>query len=102
MVRSYRYAARASRLEGVVREEDKARLLPWEQSWSAWTAGAFLRGYFERAQAARFLPSADEGLATLLDRYVLGRALHELEGWVLGRNEAIDVPLADILHMLDD
>jgi maltose alpha-D-glucosyltransferase/alpha-amylase len=102
MVRSYRYAARASRLEGVVREEDKARLLPWEQSWSAWTAGAFLRGYFERAQAAKFLPSADEGLATLLDRHVLGRALYELEGWVLGRNEAIDVPLADILRMLDD
>ncbi len=100
MVRSFRYAAYVSRTQGVVREEDQARLVPWEQLWSAWAAAAFLRGYFERARGAAFLPADEEALAMLLDRHVFARALHELEGWMGGVKEPIDVPIIDILRML--
>ena len=101
MVRSFRYAAYISRTTGVVREEDQARLAPWEHLWSAWAAAAFLRGYFERAKGAAFLPADGEALAMLLDRHVFARALHELEGWIGGVKDPIDVPLADILRMLE-
>jgi maltose alpha-D-glucosyltransferase / alpha-amylase len=101
MVRSFRYAAYISRTTGVVREEDQARLAPWEHLWSAWAAAAFLRGYFERARGAAFLPADGEALAMLLDRHVFARALHELEGWIGGVKDPIDVPLADILRMLE-
>jgi maltose alpha-D-glucosyltransferase / alpha-amylase len=100
MVRSFRYAAYISRTAGVVREEDQARLAPWEQAWSAWSAAAFLRGYFELARGAAFLPADEEALAMLLDRHVFARALHELQDWLGGVKEPIDVPLADILRML--
>jgi maltose alpha-D-glucosyltransferase/alpha-amylase len=101
MVRSFRYAAHAARTGGVVREEDQARLEPWEQLWADWTAGAFLRGYFERAHGHAFLPASDEALAMLLDRHVFARTLHELQDWAAGNPASIDVPLADILRMLD-
>jgi maltose alpha-D-glucosyltransferase/alpha-amylase len=101
MVRSFRFAAHVARTEGVIREADRARLAPWDRLWSAWASAAFLRGYFERAKGATFLPETDEALAMLLDRHVLGRALHELQDW-LGRGiEPVDVPLGDILRMLD-
>jgi maltose alpha-D-glucosyltransferase / alpha-amylase len=100
MVRSFRYAAYISRTVGVVREEDQARLAPWEALWSAWAAAAFLRGYFDLAKSAAFLPADGEALAMLLDRHVFARALHELQDWIGGVKEPIDVPLADILRML--
>ena len=100
MVRSFRYAAYIGRTQGIVREEDQARLAPWEQLWSSWAAAAFLRGYFEFAKGAPFLPADQEALAMLLDRHVFARALHELEDWIGGIKEPIDVPLVDILHML--
>ena len=102
MVRSFRYAAHAARTRGVVREEDQARLQSWEQLWAGWTAAEFLRGYFERAGGAPFLPATEEGLAMLLDRHVLARALHELQDWTAGSTDPIAVPLADILRMLDE
>ncbi len=102
MVRSFRYAAHVSRIEGSVREADQARLLPWDHLWSAWASAAFLRGYFDRAAGAGFLPSNGDDLAMLLDRHVLVRALNELEEWVGGENEPIDVPIADILRMLGE
>ncbi|HEX3769494.1 MAG TPA: maltose alpha-D-glucosyltransferase [Polyangiaceae bacterium] len=101
MVRSFRYVAHAGRTVGIVREEDQTRLKPWEQLWADWTAASFLHGYFERTQGQVFLPSSEEALATLLDRHVFARALHELKDWAAGVPADIDVPLADILHMLD-
>jgi maltose alpha-D-glucosyltransferase/alpha-amylase len=100
MVRSFRYAAHAARTVGVVREEDQARLKPWDQLWADWASAAFLRGYFERAQGQSFLPSSEESLSMLLDRHTFARALHELKDWSVGAPADIDVPLADILHML--
>ncbi|MBV9946606.1 MAG: hypothetical protein JOZ69_07140, partial [Myxococcales bacterium] len=102
MVRSFRYAAHVGRARGVlVREQDQAALLPWESVWSAWAAAMFLRGYFERAARAPFLPDNPEVLAMLLDRYVLAHALHELEDWMDSplMND-LDVPIGDILSML--
>jgi maltose alpha-D-glucosyltransferase/alpha-amylase len=119
MVRSFRYAAHAGRTQGALREEDRAGLLPWEQLWSAWAAAAFLRGYFERARGAEFLPHDSESLAIMLDRMVFARALRELDesgkatgggiwnGRVAGRGGGtwsgkypVEVPLEDVLHML--
>ncbi len=101
MLRSFRHAAHVARTEGgVLRDEDRVRLAPWEQLWSSWAAASFLRGYFERAKGAAFLPSDAEALATLLDRHVLARALHELENWDDNRAGGLDVPLTDVLRML--
>ena len=47
------------------------------------------------------MPADGEALAMLLNRHVFARALHELEGWIGGVKDPIDVPLADILRMLE-
>ncbi|MDP9037343.1 MAG: maltose alpha-D-glucosyltransferase [Myxococcota bacterium] len=101
MMRSLRHAARVARTEGgVLRNEDQARIAPWEQLWAGWATAAFLRGYFERTRGAAFLPSDPAALAMLLDRHVLARALHELEHWDVGRANRIELALTDLLRML--
>jgi maltose alpha-D-glucosyltransferase/alpha-amylase len=100
MLRSLRHAAFYARAQGVVRSEDRERLLPWERLWSAWAGAGFLRGYLERAGAAAFLPGDDAGLAMWLDRSLLSRALHELDEWIVSLDGPIQVPLGDILAML--
>jgi maltose alpha-D-glucosyltransferase/alpha-amylase len=102
MIRSFRYAAYYARIEGVVREEDQARLVPWEKVWSSWAAAAFLRGYFERAEDAAFLPGDEAGLAMFLDRGVLSRTLQELQIWIAGGDAPLEVPLTDILDTLGE
>jgi maltose alpha-D-glucosyltransferase/alpha-amylase len=101
MVRSLHYAAYSAIYDGaVVREADRAIVLPWAAQWSAWSAAAFLRGYRERAVGAPFLPASDESLAMLLDRFVLAKAFHELGGELAEPTERIAVPLGAIVHML--
>jgi maltose alpha-D-glucosyltransferase/alpha-amylase len=100
MLRSFRYAAYTARTGGVVREEDQARLEPWERLWTDWTHAGFLRGYFERAQGQAFLPATEDALGMLLDRHIFARTLHELQDWTAGGPASIELPLADILRML--
>ncbi len=101
MVRSLHYVAYSAIYGGtVVRETDRAIVLPWAAQWAAWSAAAFLRGYRERAVGASFLPASDESLAMLLDRFVLAKAFHELGGELVEPTERIAVPLGAIVHML--
>jgi maltose alpha-D-glucosyltransferase/alpha-amylase len=102
MVRSFAHVAHVGRTRGaVVREADQASLASRERLWGQWTAAAFLRGYFERAGRASFLPAEEDVMALLLDRYVLAEALHELDDGMGSGMSDIDVPLFDVLHMLE-
>jgi maltose alpha-D-glucosyltransferase/alpha-amylase len=102
MIRSFRYAAYYARMDGVVREDDQARLASWERLWASWSSAAFLRGYFERTRDAAFLPGDEAGLAMFLDRSVFSRALQELQRWIVEAGAPIHVPLADILAMIGE
>ena len=57
----------------------------------AWSSAAFLRGYFERARDAPFLPADEAGLTMFLDRSVFSRARQLQEKGVSGGKD-LDPP----------
>ena len=58
MLRSFNYAAYAGLFgQAATRPADFGRLEPWAHIWQTWASAAFLRGYFEPAGEASFLPA---------------------------------------------
>jgi maltose alpha-D-glucosyltransferase/alpha-amylase len=108
MIRSFHYAAHLAVSGGaIVRDEDRAIALPWADVWYSWVSAAYLRGYRERAReagdrarVAPFLPSGDEELAMLLDRFILAKAFYELGHELDEPSERVAVPVDGILQML--
>jgi maltose alpha-D-glucosyltransferase/alpha-amylase len=78
MLRSFHYVALAALHGGGVRREDRPALQPWARLWHTWVSAAFLKAYREVARAGTFLPAAPEQFETLLDFYVVERAISEL------------------------
>ncbi len=104
MLRSFHYAAVAAVGKQVERWNLKADLLagiePWAQFWHRWVSVAFWRAYRLAASPARFLPQSDEDLRTLLDAFLLEKALAELGHALNHRPTRLSVPLQGILQLL--
>jgi maltose alpha-D-glucosyltransferase/alpha-amylase len=110
MLRSFHYAAYAKLSEeaaaGVATAEALGELESWARYWERWVAAAFLRAYLERARGASLLPAAPGELATLLDAYLLEKALYELtdelNNFSEGRPDRVGIPLSGILQILGE
>jgi maltose alpha-D-glucosyltransferase/alpha-amylase len=104
MLRSFHYAAAAQLAEeaaaGVVTAEALRELESWALYWERWVSAAFLGAYLERARGASFLPPSRDEAATLLDAYVLEKALHELVHELNGRPDWVAIPLQGVLQIL--
>jgi maltose alpha-D-glucosyltransferase/alpha-amylase len=101
MLRSFSYAAYAalfSRSAG--RPADFERLEPWAGVWSRWTGAAFLRGYLAAAADAPFLPADAGQRGTLLDLFLLDKALYELNYELNNRPDWVRIPLRGLLDLL--
>lgn len=89
MLRSFHYAAHASRRSGSTGDADAL----------AKTLGkAFREGY---ARVAGFDPNA-EAHARLLDLFVLEKAVYELHYELNNRPDWVDIPLRGLLNLLED
>jgi maltose alpha-D-glucosyltransferase/alpha-amylase len=101
MMRSFNYAAYAALFARAAnRPADIERLEPWARVWQLWTSAAFLRGYFEAAGDAPFLPVDPVQRGSLLDLFVLDKALYELHYELNSRPEWVRIPLRGILDLL--
>ncbi|MBI2089362.1 MAG: maltose alpha-D-glucosyltransferase, partial [Deltaproteobacteria bacterium] len=78
MLRSFEYAALSRLKNGSFRPEDIPNLEPWARFWNLWVSVAFLKGYFEATRDGAFLPKSRDELSTLLDLYLLEKAVYEL------------------------
>ncbi|MCC6366225.1 MAG: putative maltokinase [Bryobacterales bacterium] len=100
MLRSFSYAAYASLLNYTTRRpDDYSRLAPWGRLWESATASEFLRVYLATAGEAGFLPGDRRGLRTLLEAYLLDKALYELRYELNNRPAWIRIPLLGILSL---
>jgi maltose alpha-D-glucosyltransferase/alpha-amylase len=100
MLRSFSYAAlTAVGAATQTRPEDARRLMPWAVLWEAWVSAAFLRAYVAATRGAVFLPSRQQTLETLLQAYVVDKALYELAYELNNRPEWIHIPLAGLLDL---
>jgi maltose alpha-D-glucosyltransferase / alpha-amylase len=106
MIRSFDYAcysALADQIAGLSRGHDELqRLRGWMQFWTAWTSAAFLKSYMAVAHGQSFLPASQEESQTLLDVYLLEKALYELRYELNNRPEWSRIPLYGILELLDE
>ena len=101
MLRSFSYAAYAAMFARAGnRRADVERLEPWARVWQLWTSASFLRGYFEAAGDAPFLPTDPVQRASLLDLFLLDKALYELHYELNSRPEWVRIPLTGILELL--
>lgn len=104
MLRSFSYAASGTLVRraggGEVGAATVARLEPWVRAWAAWVSAAFLAGYRDTAGTAPMLPPDDEGWATLLDAFLLQKALYELDYELNNRPRWVGIPLQGIVGLL--
>ncbi len=106
MLRSFDYAAQAS-LEtaltsGASRPSARESLEGWAAWWARWIGVSYLRAWREGAAAGTFLPREDEELDTLLDIYLLDKAVYELTYELNNRPAWVALPLRGILGLLGD
>ena len=103
MLRSFSYAAYAALFAHTAgRTEEFERLEPWARVWLTWVGAGFLRGYLtaapERRPSSRPIPCS---AASLLDLFLIDKALYELNYELNNRPEWIRIPLRGLTELLD-
>jgi trehalose synthase-fused probable maltokinase len=104
MLRSFHYAAFAPLLarpaESFVSPEQFAKLRGWAEAWSVSATNRFLAQYYETSRAAHYLPASSQEMTTLLEIYLLAKAIYEL-GYELNNRPAwVGIPLEGISRLL--
>jgi maltose alpha-D-glucosyltransferase/alpha-amylase len=77
-----------------------ASLRPWARFWYAHACAALLRGYWNSARNSRFLPPAEADQQTLLNTYLLERALMDIRADIEDKPSLSGMALRVILHLL--
>jgi maltose alpha-D-glucosyltransferase/alpha-amylase len=102
MLRSFSYAAYAGLFAHTsAGRPEFDRFEPWARVWQTWASAAFLRGYFETAGGAQFVPVDPTHRETLLRLFVLDKALYELNYELNNRPDWVRIPLRGVLELLN-
>jgi maltose alpha-D-glucosyltransferase/alpha-amylase len=102
MVRSFHYASYSVFLKHAsVRPEDAEILEPWARLWYAYVSGIFLDAYARAAGKAPLLPAEPAEMETLLDAFVLEKAVYEVGYELNNRPDWVIIPLRGIAHVLE-
>jgi maltose alpha-D-glucosyltransferase/alpha-amylase len=102
MVRSFHYASYSVFLKHVsVRPEDADILEPWARLWYAYVSGIFLDAYARTVGQAPLVPAEPAEMETLLDAFVLEKAVYEVGYELNNRPDWVIVPLRGIAHVLE-
>ena len=102
MLRSLSYAAYAALFAFTrTRPEDMGRLEPWAAYWQHWISVRFVQSYLTTAAGASFLPPERRDLVTLLEAFVLDKALYELHYELNNRLDWVRIPLQSALRLLE-
>lgn len=108
MLRSFHYAAYAALFARIEQASTpgaaptnsapspQSLLVCWADEWHRWVGAAFLREYLHGAEHANFLPRTREDLRTLLDIYLLEKAIYELIYELNNRPDWVRIPLQGI------
>jgi maltose alpha-D-glucosyltransferase/alpha-amylase len=76
------------------------RMAAWADFWYTCAASRFLGGYLAVASGATFLPTNREQLRTLLDAFLLEKALYEVRYELNNRPDWLQVPVKGILSLV--
>jgi maltose alpha-D-glucosyltransferase/alpha-amylase len=97
MLRSFHYAPYAvvfgTAPGSYVRTEDRSRLEAGARFWHQWVSAAFLRAYLAESAKAQHLPSKPEDVETLLNTFLIEKALYEIIYELNNRPDWVQIPL---------
>jgi maltose alpha-D-glucosyltransferase/alpha-amylase len=101
MIRSFHYSVHSALLQhGKVRPEDVPLLEPWAGFWYHYVSGIFLSSYLHTTEAAPFIPPERNEFGTLLECFLLEKAVYELGYELNNRPEWVVIPARGIMHIL--
>jgi maltose alpha-D-glucosyltransferase / alpha-amylase len=100
MLRSFSYAAAAALMHFTTRHsQDEGRGDRWAHLWEQTVTAEFLKAYTEVAQGSAMLPEDASTFQSLLEVYVLEKALYELFYELNNRPDWVRIPLRGILSL---
>jgi trehalose synthase-fused probable maltokinase len=104
MLRSFHYAAFAPLLMPAAKSSvslgKSAGLGRLAEMWSRWAADRFLGQYYETSGPAQYLPASASERSSVLETYLLAKAIYEL-GYELNNRPAwVGIPLEGISRLL--
>jgi maltose alpha-D-glucosyltransferase/alpha-amylase len=88
------------RLSGVIRPEDRATLATWAAAWFNRVTRAFVTSYLDAVAPAGLLPESDDDKRTLLEMYLLEKALQEADHDLTVRPKWAHIPLRGVLRLM--
>jgi len=105
MLMSFGYATQAEVRHLATGEQNEAvarhMLGLWGRFWYSHVSAAYVRGYWNAARRAPFLPESQEDQQILLDTYLLERALMDVRADIEDKPDLSGMPFRVILHLLD-
>lgn len=104
MIRSFDYASQTvllNQLSGVIQKEEFPIFQKWAEFWSQWTSTQFLSTYVKTIGQAEFATQGAEEIESLLDVFLLEKAVYELAYELNNRPTWVRVPLGGILRILE-
>jgi trehalose synthase len=93
LIRSFYYAAHENLLSNLVRPEDIEKLTPYAELWTHYMSMFFLHAYLETVAESSFIPKDKNDLRTLLEVYLLERAIFALNYELNNRPQWVMVPV---------
>jgi len=104
MVRSFQYAAYAALFGQVpgltVKPEQVEAVEAWAAFWFTTVSAIYLQGYFSVASGNKFVPDSDGERRSLLDAFLLQKALYEVAYELNNRPDWVRIPLRGILGLV--
>jgi maltose alpha-D-glucosyltransferase / alpha-amylase len=101
MMRSFFYAAYAALMQrSQIRAEDIPFLTPWAEGWYRYNAGIFLASYEKSVSGSGLIPKEPAEAETMLQTYLLDKAIYELGYELNNRPDWVSIPLKGILGLL--
>lgn len=105
MLQSFYYAATIGLREeiknGTIRPENVMLMEQWGQYWYSWVSATFLKSYLAHSESESFVPKTEEETQTLLDAYMLEKAVYELSYELNNRPQWVEIPLSRILQLVE-
>jgi len=102
MLRSFNYAAVSKFKNETSRPENLAQLKLWAGYWNFWVSVGYLQGYLDMTRNSAFLPKSSVELKTMLNIYLLEKAVYELGYELNSRPDWVSVPIEGILGLLSE
>ncbi|MBN1962683.1 MAG: maltose alpha-D-glucosyltransferase [Deltaproteobacteria bacterium] len=105
MIRSFYYAAAVNMMEelenGALTSVARGSIGAWAEVWAQYVTRAFLKSYVENAAGACFMPKDQTELLTLINVYIIEKALYEVSYELNNRPSWLRIPLSGIFSIIE-